>query len=109
MKYCPSRKMVIGVAVLLLGFAYQHSEIRADPSKYPKYAQQQLPKGVVPDFIYLSQLTDEITSVKKPLIVDVRTKEEYSEGHIKGSISIPLDDVPNRLTEFPKNQLIVLY
>jgi 3-mercaptopyruvate sulfurtransferase SseA len=109
MKHGPSIRIFLGMAFVLLGLVYLPAEVRGDPSKYPKYAQQQLPKGVDPDFIYLSQLTDEITAGKKPLIVDVRSKEEYSEVHIKGSISIPLDDVPNRLTEFPKNRLIVLY
>jgi rhodanese-related sulfurtransferase len=27
------------------------------------------------------------------LIVDVRTKEEYKEGHIEGSLNIPLDEI----------------
>lgn len=29
------------------------------------------------------------------LIIDVRTPEEYKDGHISGSINIPLDDLPS--------------
>ncbi len=29
------------------------------------------------------------------ILVDVRSKEEYSEGHIPGSINIPVDEIVN--------------
>lgn len=33
------------------------------------------------------------------VIVDVRTEEEYNEGHIPGSINIPVDELENRIHE----------
>ncbi|SRR5713226_7441315 len=103
------KKFIFAVASFSIGLLFQPGLSVADPSRYPKYAQQQLPKGIEPEFIYLNQLNDEIASGKKPLIIDVRSKEEYSEAHIKGSASIPLDDVPKRLAEIPKNRLVILY
>lgn len=42
--------------------------------------------------------TDYADLVKKgAIIVDVRSKGEYSSGHIKGSINIPVDQLPNNL------------
>ena len=38
--------------------------------------------------------------LKKASIVDVRTPEEYLEGHYPGAINIPLNELPNRLEEF---------
>lgn len=32
-------------------------------------------------------------------ILDVRTKEEFTGGHVNGSINIPLHEIPNRITE----------
>ena len=32
-------------------------------------------------------------------VVDVRTPDEFSGGHVAGSINIPLNEVPNRLDE----------
>lgn len=41
------------------------------------------------------------------IIVDVRTKGEYSGGHIKGSINIPLDQLSANLKKFKKEQAII--
>lgn len=37
-------------------------------------------------------------------IVDVRSPGEYRMGHVKNSINIPLDTVPNKLEKFKKMQ-----
>jgi rhodanese-related sulfurtransferase len=46
---------------------------------------------------------------KRPFIVDVRPKEAYDQGHIKGAVSIPEAEVDVRINEFPKDRLIVAY
>ena len=46
---------------------------------------------------------------KRPLIIDVRAKEVFDAGHIKGSISFPEGDVDTRLKDLPKDKLIVAY
>ena len=33
-------------------------------------------------------------------IVDVRTPGEFNEGHLQGTVNIPLDEVEERLDEF---------
>lgn len=33
-------------------------------------------------------------------IIDVRTPAEFMEGHVAGSINIPLNEIPNRIEEF---------
>jgi len=45
------------------------------------------------------------------LLVDVRTSEEYSTGHLEGALLIPYDQVANRISEFgsDKDRTIVLY
>jgi len=42
-------------------------------------------------------------------ILDVRTPEEYAEGHIAGSALIPLSELEKRLEELDKNQLVIVY
>ncbi len=42
------------------------------------------------------------------LIIDVRTKAEFSTGHIKGSINIPLDRIDANIAKLKnKNQVII--
>ncbi len=40
--------------------------------------------------------------------LDVRSREEFSQFHIKGSRLIPLDQLPNRLRELPKDKEVVI-
>ncbi len=42
----------------------------------------------------------ELINDENASLVDVRTVEEFNEGHVEGSINIPLDQVPNRVEEF---------
>lgn len=41
-------------------------------------------------------------------IIDVRTREEYAEGHIAGAFNIPYDEI-NELIEFPKDTILFVY
>lgn len=40
-------------------------------------------------------------------LLDVRSPEEYAEGCIEGSVNIPLQDLPNHLSEIPKDRRIL--
>lgn len=43
------------------------------------------------------------------LLVDVRTKEEYNNGNIPGSINIPVDEIRERLPELNTDRNIFIY
>lgn len=107
MRNVTTRRIFLASAYLFLGLALLPTLALADSSRYPQYAQQQ--PSVEPDFIPLDRFLDEIRAGKKPLIVDVRTNEEYQETHILGSVSIPLDQVPKRLAEIPQDRPVILY
>ena len=42
------------------------------------------------------------------LLLDVRTKGEYSSGHIKNSKNIPLDELGSALSKLNKEQAIIV-
>lgn len=43
------------------------------------------------------------------VLLDVRTKEEFSFGTIEGAINIPLDDLRERCNELPKDKEIIIF
>lgn len=43
------------------------------------------------------------------IVLDVRPATEYAAGHIPGAVSIPIDELPERLAELPANLDIVAY
>ncbi len=41
------------------------------------------------------------------IILDVREPSEWAQGHIPGAIHIPLQQVPARIDELPKDRIVV--
>jgi rhodanese-related sulfurtransferase len=41
------------------------------------------------------------------VVVDVRTPAEYKDGHVKGSINLPLQTLGNNLNKLKKDQVII--
>lgn len=66
--------------------------------------QQEPPRITLTEF---KALYDE--PAKRPLIIDVRSRALYDQGHIAGAISFPEADLDARVGELPKNRLIVAY
>ncbi len=62
-----------------------------------------------PPRIPLADFKTEYDSANRPLIIDVRAKDAYDAGHIKGAISFPEADVDTRINELPKGKPIVAY
>ena len=47
-------------------------------------------------------------SFKEKFNIDVRSKEEFNEGHIDGFINIPLDKIRENINKIDKNKIIIL-
>lgn len=58
--------------------------------------------------VTMDELTKRIKS-GKVTILDVRPESEYKNGHIAGALSIPIDELANRLKELPKRHEIIAY
>lgn len=43
------------------------------------------------------------------LLLDVRTPEEFSDRHVEGARNIPVDELPQRLGELPRDRVVVVY
>ena len=42
-------------------------------------------------------------------LIDLRTNEEYRQGHIPGAVNIPYDFLEDYKKRLPRNRLLVLY
>ena len=43
------------------------------------------------------------------ILVDVRTPEEFAAGHAAGAKNLPLQELPRRFEELPRDREIILY
>lgn len=61
--------------------------------------------------ISAAELADRIEAGSAPLILDVRSRKEYAEGHIPGAINIPYNELATRLAELPiaKSEEVAVY
>ena len=59
--------------------------------------------------ISVSDASAMIQSSPNLLVVDVRTPEEYAQGHLQGAINIPLSDLPLRIGGLDPNRPILVY
>ena len=48
------------------------------------------------------------TYLEGTFILDVRTQEEWNDGHIPGATLIPLDQLESRMDELPRGQAVVV-
>lgn len=66
---------------------------------------------------YLGPDTDQVSREEllrrvgsgRATVIDVRPAEEYAAGHIPGAVSIPVEELAERLAELPPDQEIVAY
>ncbi len=60
-----------------------------------------------------AQLADVVDSVKRGssdlVLLDMRDREDYQKGHIKGALSMPLEEIDKRYRDLPRDKDIVTY
>ena len=64
------------------------------------------PKQAVPTEISAAQAYEKYQA--GAFFLDVRSQDEWNQGHIEKSALIPLEELPNRLSEVPRNQDVVV-
>lgn len=55
------------------------------------------------------QLKAMLEGKDKPLLFDARPKMSYDAGHLPGAISLPLTELETRLSEVPRDRLVIFY
>ena len=78
---------------------------RASPAQLAKYFEAKLAAELGPHNV--KRLLD--ANANDMVLLDVRSREGYREGHLPGAINIPFEELPARLKELPKNKDIISY
>ena len=103
------RRTISFLAGLALAFPLCLAPAHADPSKYPQFAQQKPAENIKPEFIGIDELVRQLKAGAKPVIVDVRTAEEFRDAHILSAVSAPLAEFKDYMGSMPRDRLLVLY
>ncbi len=67
------------------------------------------PKSTQAPSISAAELHARRESEAAPVVIDVRTPEEYASGHIPGAVHIPFDQVAQRIAEIDAPHGVALY
>jgi hypothetical protein len=81
----------------------------ANLNNYPQFAQQQVDPAIPIFFAGVERVKEQLDAGTVLMLVDVRSAEEYNAGHIPKAKSIPLEVLPRRLAEIPRDIPVVLY
>lgn len=84
----------LGLAVLAF-LAFSPFAIAEAPDQAP---------SIAPSELSARRATD-----RAPIVIDVRTREEYASGHIPGALNIPFDQVAERISEIDAPHGVALY
>lgn len=93
------------LAELELAYAPPFSSAK-DPVNMAGYLAQNVLSGQL-DIFTVKDL--ETLQPEEQILLDVRTVEEYEQGHIDGSVLIPVDELRERMNELDKDKEIYAY
>lgn len=79
--------------------------VRATPAQLAKYFAIKLAAELGPHDV--KRLID--AGATDVVVLDVRTREGFGEGHVPGAINIPFEEVPTRAKELSKSKEIICY
>jgi rhodanese-related sulfurtransferase len=61
------------------------------------------------ELITRAELAQRLRRKDRPVVLDVRPAPEYAAGHIPGAVSVPPDELTERLRRMSRNQEVVAY
>lgn len=99
-------------ALLIAGatwVAFTAHAVAAEPAATPAPAAAAAATFVATPISQEALLERQAKHPKKLLVLDVRTPQEYADGHVPGAVNVPYDQLASRLAEVPKDKDVVLY
>jgi rhodanese-related sulfurtransferase len=91
------------------GFLYELQRLARNLSgEADRIAREYLDRTDEPEPVGRAELLARLRR-REVAVIDVRPVEEYERGHVVGAISIPLEELRDRLDELPRDVEIVAY
>jgi len=112
--------IIVGIAVVaiivgaIVTLEKRQPEVGAAPGtiSVPIITAQPLPTTDIP-FPKVPRISLKESKVKldkgQAVLIDVRSKESYDQAHAGGALSIPEEQIDARLSELPRDKLLILY
>ena len=75
----------------------------------PGFAEAGDPVAMLAPSISAAELHEQREAGAAPVVIDVRTAEEYATGHIPGALNVPFDQVAERIGEIDAPHGVALY
>lgn len=91
-----SSKNVLGIIVLAVASTIFYTQIK-QPSSETDYGD------------VTAEQARELIEKRLLVILDVRTVQEFEDGHVEGAINMPVDDLEQRLEELDRNDEMLVY
>ena len=107
----PIPLLLVGAGLIILSlaaFVLLTGNSRLTPAVLPTSTiEASFPESAYPRI----QIKDALAAFNahSAIFVDVRTKDSFDKQHISGALSIPLNELSNRLSELPKGSWIITY
>jgi NADPH-dependent 2,4-dienoyl-CoA reductase/sulfur reductase-like enzyme/rhodanese-related sulfurtransferase len=89
-----------------LAYAPQYGSAK-DPINMAGFVAAGWLRGDHPQMDVVAALADE--PGERPILLDVRTAQEFASGNIPGAINLPIDELRTRLDELPRQRKIAVY
>ncbi len=95
------------IAIALIGVLGACNRTTADAPPAPVAASVDVDPNNLPATVDVATLAA-LQEQENVLVLDVREQWEYDEGHIPGVTHIPMNEVPDRLSEIPTDQTVIV-
>jgi hypothetical protein len=59
--------------------------------------------------VSVDELKDKLEDGSPVMLVDIRNRDDFLTNHIRGAVSIPLDEIPDRYQEIPRDGEVIVY
>jgi len=101
------RMTVQDLTELDLAYAPPYSSAN-DPINLAAFVAQNDLSGLAP-VVTAAELREELASKAPPLVLDVRGASEWAQGHLRGALHLPVDDLRRRWEILPRDRRLLVH